>query len=198
MKKTKSTEIEVRGKLDKKAFARISSFMKENGKLIDRYKRLSVDLSPGFDSKTRSWKSDDQIDLRIKKSGNSEKISLKIGRINAEKRQEIEVHLKEGEFLNSVLLLESLGFKKGMLYFWESSEFDYKGCEIKLSKYTDSYFTWEIESKGKADPSKLASDFELKRYSETEYNKAINWENINIHNLYSFNLAKKLLYKYFN
>lgn len=198
MKNSKNTETEVRGKLNKKLFNKAFSLLKKQGILLDHYKRLSVDLSPGLDTKSRSWKSDDQIDLRIKKSGSSEKISLKIGKIHAEKRQEIELHLKEGEFLNSVLLLENLGFNKGMIYFWESWEFNYKGCEIKLSKYTDTYFTWEVESKGKNDPSRLASELGLKPYSEIEYNNAVNWENNNIHNLYSYKSVEKLLNKLFN
>ena len=126
MKVAKNTEIEIRGKLGKKVFRKTFSQLKKSGRLINHYKRLSVDLSPGFDSKSRSWKSDDQIDLRVKKSGNSEKISLKIGKIHAKKRQEIEIRLKKGEFLNSVSLLENLGFNKGMIYFWESWEFEYK------------------------------------------------------------------------
>lgn len=189
----KKTEIEVRGKANKSEFGRSFGLLKKNSKLIDHYKRLSVDLSPGFDPKTRTWKSDDQIDLRLKKSGNSEKISLKIGKVHAKKRQEIEVHLKEGGFLNSVSLLENLGFNKGMIYFWESWEFEYKGCEIKLSRYTNDYFTWEVESLDKVDPEAIARELNLKPYTKNEYQNSINWENRKIHKLYSYYLAKKLL-----
>ncbi|OGM18894.1 hypothetical protein A2686_05190 [Candidatus Woesebacteria bacterium RIFCSPHIGHO2_01_FULL_38_10] len=197
MKVAKNTEIEIRGKLGKKVFRKTFSQLKKSGRLINHYKRLSVDLSPGFDSKSRSWKSDDQIDLRVKKSGNSEKISLKIGKIHAKKRQEIEIRLKKGEFLNSVSLLENLGFNKGMIYFWESWEFEYKGCEVKLSKYSDNYFTWEIETiNHKLDLYDLAKSLNLVPFTKQGYNRAIDWGNKNIHNIYSYNLVEKLIKKF--
>jgi len=196
MKKT--LEVEIRGKINKNDFDTVFELLKKNGKLKDNYKRVSVDLSPGFDPKSRSWKSDDQIDLRIKKSGKSEKISLKIGNVHAKKRQEIEVHLQEGEFLNSILLLENLGLDKGMIYFWESWEFDYKGFEVKLSKYTDEYYTWEIESKNASDPNEISSELKLKPYSKNEYQEAIDWENQKIHKVYSFKQATKIFDTSFN
>ncbi len=193
----KKTEIEVRGKANKSEFDRSFRLLKKNSKLIDYHKRLSVDLSPGFDQKTRTWKSDNQIDLRIKKTGSLEKLSLKIGKIHAKKRQEIDINLNEGEFLNSITLFNELGFERGMIYFWESWAFKYKGCEIKLSRYTNDYFTWEVESLGKADPETVARELNLKPYTKNEYQNSVNWENQNIHKLYSYNLAKKLLKKIF-
>jgi len=81
-----------------------------------------------------------------------------------------------------------------MLYFWESWEYEYQGFQLKLSKYTDDYYTWEIESKNKnSDPQTLATALGLKSYSKKEYDKAINWENKHIHKLYSKVLVKKLL-----
>lgn len=199
MNVVKNTEIEIRGKLDKKIFRKIFSQLKKTGKLTDHYKRLSVDLSPGFDPKSRSWKSDNQIDIRIKKSGNTEKISLKIGEVHAKERQEIEVRLKEGELLNSISLLENLSFNKGMIYFWESWEFEYKGYEIKLSKYTDNYFTWEIETTNhKLYPYDLANSLNLAPFTKQGYNRAIDWENKNIHKIYSYNLVEKLIKEFSN
>ena len=196
MKKT--LEVEIRGKINKNDFDIVFELLKKNGKIKDNYKRVSIDLSPGFDPKSRSWKSDDQIDLRIKKSGKSEKISLKIGKVHAKKRQEIEVHLQEGEFLNSISLLENLGFDKGMIYFWESWEFDYKGFEVKLSKYTNEYYTWEIESKNLSDPNEISKELKLKPYTKNEYQEAIDWENQKIHRIYSFTLATNIFNTSFN
>ena len=195
MTKPKDVEVEIRGKLSKRQFSQILSILRSRAKFLNQYKRLSADLSPGFDPKSCSWKFDEQIDLRVKKSGDSERISLKIGNVNAKRRQEIEVKLKKGEFLNSISLFSNLGFNKGMLYFWESWEFEYKGCEVKLSKYTNSYYTWEIESKGYADPSKLANEMNLRAYSDSEYSEAVAWENKNIHKPFSLELTEKLLKK---
>lgn len=187
-------EIEIRGKLSKDKFSETFALLEKEGKLLDNYKRLSVDLSPGFDSKTRQWKNTSEFDLRVKKSGDSEKISIKVGQFHLKKRQEIEVPIKSGGFLEAVLLLETLGFDKGMVYFWESWEFSYKKYEVKLSKYNDKYYTWEIESKdSKLDPNSLARLLKLTPYTKDEYNSAINWENQNIHKLYTSKLAEKML-----
>lgn len=187
------TEIEIRGKLSKENFNKLKSLLEKDAILKDHYKRLSIDLSPGFDPKTRSWKNS-KFDLRLKKSGTSEKISLKIGKFHLKEREEIDVKLEEGQFLDALKLLETLGFNKGMIYFWESWEFGYKGYEIKLSQYNDDYYTWEIESHDpKKDPSSLAQTFSLIPYTEKDYKETIDWENKNIHKLYSYDLTKKLL-----
>lgn len=190
----KNFEIEIRGRLTKRDFERLTTLMSEDGRLVDRYKRFSVDLSPGFDPKTKTWLNSSKFDLRVKKSGSSEKISVKVGQFHLKRRKEIEVKLKNGEFLNAVLLLETIGFDKGMLYFWESWEFTYQGFEVKLSKYTDEYYTWEIESDNpNFTPHVLAKSLNLVPYGKHEYNQAINWENENIHKLYSYKLLEKLL-----
>ncbi len=188
-------EIEIRGKLTKTQFEKLKSFLGGKVKLLANYKRLSIDLSPGFDPKTRSW-TNSKFDLRLKKSGDSEKISLKIGAFHLQEREEIDVKLKDGEFMNSLRLFQKLGFDKGMIYFWESWEYAYQGFEIKLSKYTDDYYTWEIESKeSNLDPNTLAKELKLDPYSESDYKKAIDWENQNIHKLYIYKLAADLLNK---
>jgi hypothetical protein len=193
---SKGQEIEIRGKLSKADFERLTSLLKVKGKLQKHYSRLSVDLSPGFNSKTRSWEGGSKFDLRLKKSGTTEKISLKIGQFHLKKRREVEVEIQEGQFLNALSVLEILGYGKGMIYFWESWEYSYQGFEVKLSKYTKDYYTWEIEALEKdADPSSLAKLLNLKPYSKKEYKEAIDWENKNIHKLYSLERVKALIKK---
>ncbi|KKQ98423.1 MAG: hypothetical protein UT24_C0004G0046 [Candidatus Woesebacteria bacterium GW2011_GWB1_39_12] len=188
-------EIEIRGKLNRKEFGKLKSFLDRKAKQKDCYKRISVDISPGFDPITRTWKNS-SFDLRLKKSGTTEKISLKVGKFHLKEREEIEVKLKEGQFLDALKMFETLGFDKGMIYFWESWEYEYQGFEVKISKYTNDYYIWEIESDNpKKDPHDLANTLSLKPYSEEEYRKAIDWENQNIHKLYSLELVKELLRK---
>lgn len=186
-------ENEIRGKLNADDFKRLILLLGKNGKLLKNYKRLSVDLSPGFDQKSRTWSNGSNIDLRVKKSGSEEKITLKIGDFHKQKRREIEVRLPEGVLLNSLELLNSLGFKRGLVYFWENWEFEYLGCEIKLTQYRKDYFSWEIESKGKFDPNGLAVDLGLVPYTREEFRKVIDWQNQNIHQIYSQELVKQLL-----
>jgi len=94
--------------------------------------------------------------------------------------------------MNALTFLETIGFNQGMVYVWESWEFSYRDSEIKLSKYTDDYYTWEIES-DRYDPLLAAKELNLEPFTKEDYRKAIDWENQNIHQLYSFALVNKLL-----
>jgi len=186
------TEIEIRGKLSKVNFEELFAFLEKNGRIKDHYHRLSVDISSGFNEATKSWDYSSLFDLRIKKSNDKEKITMKVGSYDKKERQEIEVKLLPGEFLNALSLFEVMGYKSGMVYGWESWEFDYRDYEIKLSKYTDDYYTFEIES-SIADPNLLAKKLNLVPYATEEYQKAIEWENQNIHKLYKKEEIEKLL-----
>jgi len=193
-------EIEIRGKVNRKEFEKLNAFLTKNAKLVDEYNRLTVDVSPGFNPKTRTWdqinkKLDNtQIDLRIKKSGNTEKISVKVGYYASKKRDEFEVNIKEGEIINSLKLFEALGYKTGMIYDWNSKLYKYKGYEIKITEYENGYMEWEIESQDpKYDPDELAKLLVLKPYTEEEFQKEIDWKNNNLHFLYSLEKVKEIL-----
>lgn len=187
------TEIEIRGKLLKQKFQDLMELLEKNGKLKDHYKRLSVDISPGFKEEDRSWENVTGVDLRIKKSGDKEKISAKMGKFTDKEREELDIKLEDGQIFSVIKMFVNLGFDSGMIYQWESWEFDYLGFEIKLSKYTDSYFTFEIESEDGRDPVILAKELGLVSYAEDEYKETINWENNNIHQLFSLERVEKIL-----
>lgn len=187
------TEIEIRGKLSKNKFEELFELLTSEGKLTDHYHRLSIDLSPGFDPKTKTWKNSSGTDIRLKKSDDKEKLSVKMGSFDEKERKEVEVKLQTGQFLNALDFLEALGYNSGMIYCWESWEFNYQGVEIKLSKYTDEYFTFEIEGKENSNVDAIAKDFELISYTPEQYRQAIDWENQNIHQLYTRELAENLL-----
>lgn len=187
------TEIEIRGKLSKDKFTELFKLLSNNGELVDHYHRLSIDLSPGFDSTTKTWKNSSGTDIRLKKSDEKEKLSVKMGSFHEKERKEVEVNLQTGQFLSALDFLETLGYNSGMIYYWESWEFDYEGVEIKLSKYTDDYFTFEIEGKENSDVDTIAANFGLTAYSQEDYRKAIDWENQTIHQLYSRELTENLL-----
>jgi len=187
------TEIEIRGKLSKNKFEELFELLTSEGKLTDHYHRLSIDLSPGFDPKTKTWKNSSGTDIRLKKSDDKEKLSVKMGSFDEKERKEVEVKLQTGQFLNALDFLEALGYNSGMIYNWESWEFNYQGVEIKLSKYTDEYFTFEIEGKENSNVDAIAKDFELISYTPEQYRQAIDWENQNIHQLYTRELAENLL-----
>lgn len=187
------TEIEIRGKLNKTKFEHLFELLQKDGILADHYHRISLDLSPGFDPETKTWKNSSGTDIRLKKSDEKEKLSVKMGSFYEKERKEVEVKLQTGQFLSALDFLEALGYNSGMIYYWESWEFNYRGVEIKLSKYTDEYFTFEIEGKENADVDAIAKDFELTSYTQEQYRQAIDWENQNIHKLYTRELVQDLL-----
>ena len=186
------TEVEIRGKLLKVDFDRLFALLEKGGKIKDHYHRLSVDISSGFNEATKSWDYSSLFDLRIKKSDDKEKITMKVGSYDQKERKEIEVKLLPGETVNALSLFEVMGYKTGMVYCWESWEFNYQDFEIKLSKYTDDYYTFEIES-SVSDPNLLADELKLVPYTKEEYQRAIEWENQNIHKLYKKEEIEKLL-----
>jgi len=193
-------EVEIRGKISNEECKKLQKFLSKNAKLIDQYDRLTIDVSPGFDPKTRNWdqinkaNNNNQIDLRIKKSGKNEKISVKLGHYASKSRQEFEIELKEGELVDALRLFEALGFKTGMIYFWKSSIYKYKGFEIKINGYPTGDRDWEIESQdSNSDPDDLAKELSLKPFTEEEFHKYINWKNNNLHDLYSLEKVKEIL-----
>lgn len=193
-------EIEIRGKVNKEEFKNLERFLTENAELSDHYDRLTVDISPGFDPKTRNWdqvnkKLDKaQIDLRLKKSGKTEKIVVKIGHYAAKNREEFDIDIKDGELLDALKLFEALGFKTGMIYEWKSWIYKYKDFEIKISEYPSGYYEWEIESQNQeSDPDDLAKTLSLKPFTEEEFQKEIEWKNNKLHELYSLDKVGKIL-----
>lgn len=195
-------EIEIRGKINDDEFKKLEKFLIENAKLVDEYDRLTIDISPGFDPKTRNWDqinkkaNNNQIDLRIKKSGKNEKITVKLGHYASKNRQEFEIDIKEGEIVDALRLFEALGFKTGMIYQWKSRIYEYQGFEIKISEYPGEHRDWEIESlNSENDPDELATELSLHPFSEEEFQKYIDWKNNNLHNLYSFDKVEEMLNK---
>lgn len=186
-------EIEIRGKLSKGKFDELFKLLTSNGELANHYHRLSIDLSPGFDPETKTWKNSSGTDIRLKKSDEKEKLSIKMGNFHEKERKEVEVKLQTGQFISALDFLEALGYNSGMIYCWESWEFNYQSVEIKLSRYTDEYFTFEIEGKENSNIDAIAKKFEITSYTQEQYRQVIDWENQNIHQLYTRELIESLL-----
>lgn len=190
------TETEIRGNLTPDEFLKLKNFLETNDKLLDTYKRLTVDLSPGFDPNLRTWTTGSGTDLRIKKSNSKEKISLKLGDYHAKTRREFDITLKPGQFLETVEMFIALGFDSGMVYFWESWEYEFEGFEVKVSEFNADYHQWEIESKGGGDPDLLAKKLNLTPFSPESFKVAIDWQNQNVHELFSLDKVNTYLSKF--
>lgn len=187
------TEIEIRGKLTKEDFDKHFEMLYSKGELVDHYHRLSVDLSPGFDSINKTWKNSSGIDIRLKKSDDNEKISIKVGGFHDLERKEIEVKLQSGQLLLALDLFNMLGYREGMIYFWESWEFNYLGVEIKLSKHSEEYYTFEVEGKENSEVKEIADKLGLVVFTAEEYKKAIDWQNQNVEFVYDRETVEKIL-----
>jgi hypothetical protein len=187
------TEIEIRGKLAKEKFEKLFKLLTNSGEIVDHYHRLSIDLSPGFDPTTKTWKNSSGTDIRLKKSDDKEKISIKTGNFHDLERKEVEVKIQPGQLLLALDLFNILGYREGMIYFWESWEFNYKGVEIKLSKHNEDYFTFEVEGKENSNVNEIADNLGLIVYSNEDYKKAIDWENQNTNKQYNRELVEKIL-----
>lgn len=187
-------EIEIRGTTNIEEFEKLSDFLVKNAKLEDEYERLTIDISPGFNVEKKVWENPSQIDLRLKKSGKAEKISVKVGHYASKKREEFEIDIKEGELVDALKLFEALGFKTGMVYRWKSRIYKYKDFEIKINEYPNEYYDWEIESQNpESDPDELAKQLSLHPFTEEEFQKEIDWKNNNLHELYSLDKVSEML-----
>ena len=192
-------EIEIRGVLNFTQFTHLKEHLDQHAIFEKSFKRLSVELSPGFNAATRTW-NQEQLNFRIKKSDNEEKISLKVGDSFGEKVKEYEIYLQAGSLLTALELFEHLGYGTGMVYFWESWVYAYEGFEIKLSKYPNDYVMWEIEARGELTDEEslrkaynLAEELKLKALNRDELAKEIDYQCQNIFEVYSLELVKEKL-----
>src|SRR5690242_4454545 len=124
-------EIEIRGKLNHDEFETLKKFLDAHAAFEKAFKRMSIDISPGFNPKTKTWRSN-PINLRIKQSNKEEKISLKYGDALSDQVEEYDVILAPNQLMTTLKLFNRLGFSTGQIYFWESWVYEYKGVEVKV------------------------------------------------------------------
>ncbi|MDO8429476.1 MAG: hypothetical protein Q7S88_02505 [Candidatus Daviesbacteria bacterium] len=196
------TEIEIRGLLNKKEAKKLKDFLDKKARFEKSFKRLSVEISPGFDPLSRSW-SENRLNLRIKKSNQEEKISLKVGEESFSKLEEHEVILSPGQFVPTLQIFSNLGFDQGMIYFWESWVYEYLGVEIKISRYTEEEFMWEIEARGELGGKALekinniAQKLKLRPLNFEEFLVEVKRQNLEIFELFSLKRVEELLVQHY-
>lgn len=195
-------EIEIRGLLNKKEAKKLKDFLDKKAKFEKSFKRLSVEISPGFDPLSRSW-SENKLNLRIKKSNQEEKISLKVSGKSFSKLEEHEVILSPGQFIPTLQIFSNLGFNQGMIYFWESWVYEYLGAEIKISQFAEDEYMWEIEARGELEEKALekinsiARRLALKPLSFEEFLVEVKRQNLEIFELFSLKRVEELLVKHY-
>ena len=192
-------EIEIRGVINFEHFSRLKDYLDKHAVFEKSFKRLSVELSPGFDPVSRKW-NQENLNFRIKKSDNEEKISLKVGDVFGEKAKEYEVQLQAGSLLTTLDLFNQLGYGTGMVYFWQSWVYEYEGFVVKISKYPNDYVMWEIEVREDITEEQalhkanhLAESLQLHPLNREELAKEIDYQCQNIFEIYTLDLVKEKL-----
>lgn len=178
-------EIEIRGVQNKKEAKGLKDFLDREAKFEETFKRLSVELvsdaTPEIRENFRK-----KMTFRIKKSDGKEKISLKYGDWRKNQVGEVEVDIQSGQILKAIKLFEELGFIGLLVLFWESWVYEYKGCEVKVSKFLDDYYMWEIEARQTTEQEaideiqQLAKTLGLEPITGEAFAELTKWQNDNI------------------
>lgn len=203
--KDKMYEVEIRGILNKKQFLELKEFLDNFGNFERIFEMLSIEISPGFNPETRKWQQSG-INFRLKRSGDSERITLKYGDLMSDTVEEHEVLLASNQLIPALKLFSRLGFDKGLIMFWTRWLYGYRGFEVNLNKYTEDYYMWEIDAKDKFGSEEearkgvyeLAEDLHLKPLSAEEFRVAADYQNQNIFELYSIERVRELVKKEFD
>ncbi len=183
-------EIEIRGVLNAKEAGKLKSFLERQAKFEEEFKRLSVEMILDVNQKTRDF-FHKNLTFRIKKSDNKEKISLKYGDWRKDQVGEVEVEIKSGQILQTIKLFGEMGFKGILVLFWESWVYEYKGCELKLSKVNEDYYMWEIEARETKEQEAidevygLAKELGLEPITGEKFAELTEWQNKNLWGDYS-------------
>jgi len=126
MQNDKRVEVEFRGLLSKKDYNRIIEKLRKEGKLIKKFKRLLLAYS--------TFKEGNTSDIRCRITDDEPELIAKVGEQSSSKREEIEVKLAKGNFVEAVKFMNALGYSKGMLSLRVSERYIFKGVEITIVK----------------------------------------------------------------
>ncbi len=149
-----SFEIEVRGVLVNGEYEALEGKLKSEGTFVKRFDRLLLAYS--------CIEKGSSLDVRCRLTGEEPELIVKIGEQGSTKREEISVRLKEGEFLNAVRFMASVGYPRGMMALRSSERYIFGGVEFTLvrpfvpgakpdeRRIHSSYYEAEI-SAGEAD-----------------------------------------------
>jgi hypothetical protein len=126
MQNDKRVEVEFRGLLSKNDYNRVIEKLRKEGKLIKKFKRLLLAYS--------TFKEGNTSDIRCRITDDEPELIAKVGEQSSSKREEIEVKLAKGNFVEAVKFMNALGYSKAMLSLRVSERYIFKGVEITIVK----------------------------------------------------------------
>lgn len=190
-------EVELRGKLPH--FDKTLKKFEEIGEFVKKKKRVSMIYYRDEVPKDARDVKDELVDLRLRVTNGEAELVLKYGVWGAEeKREEIGIPIKLGDFDKYVELLKCLGWFRGLIASTQSNVFNYKGIEFALVKIDTghTYFEAEVmaENEEIAEEKKeniktVCGELGLEIYSEREFIELIN--ELNSYESRKFNLEKE-------
>jgi adenylate cyclase class IV len=126
MQNDKRVEVEFRGLLSKNDYNRVIEKLRKEGKLIKKFKRLLLAYS--------TFKEGNTSDIRCRITDDEPELIAKVGEQSSSKREEIEVKLAKGNFVEAVKFMNALGYSKAMLFLRVSERYIFRGVEITIVK----------------------------------------------------------------
>ena len=94
--------------------------------MVRKFKRLLLAYS--------IFKEGNTSDIRCRITDDEPELIAKIGEQSSSKREEIEVKLAKGNFIEAVKFMNAIGYSKGMLSLRVSERYMFKGVEITIVK----------------------------------------------------------------
>jgi len=138
----KNIEVEIRGPLSKEKFEYLTAVFEKDGKKITEKNRILIDYSTFLDGGIENRKKD----IRLRVTNGIPEIIVKIGEWGGvDKRKELSVLAKPGDFDKLVQIFGELGLCKGVLCVRKSKVYEYKGIEFALVEVPGHSFYYEAE-----------------------------------------------------
>lgn len=138
----KNIEVEIRGPLLKDKFEYLASLFEKDGKKITEKNRVLIDYSTFLKGGIENRKKD----IRLRVTNGIPEIIVKIGEWGgADRRKELSVLARPGQFDTLVQIFGELGFRKGILCVRKSEVYEYKDIEFALVEVPGHSFYYEAE-----------------------------------------------------
>ncbi len=139
-------EVEHRGKLTKKKYLELKSFLKEKGTFLCKNKRFSIIYSQREEKRTEEL-CDSPIDLKLRVTNKKEELVMKYGKWSGnDARKEFCFALEKGKFDEMVEFLKILGHFHGVLQATNTDIYHYKGLDFSLVDVPNWGYYFEAEA----------------------------------------------------
>lgn len=164
-------EVEIRGSLSEEEYQMLYNFLEKNAKKVGESDELVIFYN---ENKTLGLKGDV---LRIKKSNAHERLILK--KEIADSNEEIEVELKEGQYVDMIRILHAFGFENASIAPSFRKDFRMGHITITLKNKCIIGPHYEIDtivnsqekiSDARKELMQLAFELNLKVWGDDEYN----------------------------